>query len=395
MRLTAWEAGLMVVPMGNLQAEYQLHKADIDASIQRVVNSGQFVMGEELASFEQEFATYCGSSYAVGVGSGTAALHLAALACGVGPGDEVITVANTDIPTTMAITHAGASIEWVDTDRRTFNIDPNQIETKITKKTKAILPVHLFGNPADMDAVMDIGRRHDLIVIEDAALAVGAEYRGRKVGSIGHVGCFSLAPSKILGAYGDGGIVVTDDAQMAERLRVLRNYGHGPEMTVDDRESQGVREWRVLEEGYNERLDTLQAAIVRAKLPTLEERIERRRRTAATYDEALGELGVAVPTETSGARHVYWAYTILMENRDGAREFLAARGIATRVHYVPSLHLQPAYARLGYKPGAFPVTESNASKMLALPIFPEITQAQVQEVTTALSEFLGSRPGYA
>ncbi len=245
-----------VVPMGDLRAEYESLKTEIDSAIRRVIASGKFVFGEEVEEFEEEFARYCGARCAVGVGSGTAALHLALLALDLQPGDEVITVPNTDSPTTTAITHAGASIVWVDTDPATFTIDPTKIEEKITARTKAILPVHLFGHPADMDSIMNLARIHDLVVIEDAALAVGAKYRGRKVGAIGDIACFSLAPSKILGAYGDAGVVVTNRADVAERIRVLRNYGHSPDMKVDDRDPIGIRAWRVLEEGYNERLDT-------------------------------------------------------------------------------------------------------------------------------------------
>ena len=281
--------------MSNLRAEYDFLREEIDGAIRRVIESGNFVMGEELQAFEKEFALYCGAKYAVGVGSGTAALHLALLACDIGPGDEVITVPNTDIPTTTAITHCGAAIVWVDVDRRTFNIDPGKIEEKVTGRTKAILPVHLFGHPADMDPIMEIARRDHLLVIEDAALAVGAEYKGRKVGTIGDVGCFSLAPTKILGAYGDAGIVVTNRPAIADRIKVLRNYGEVSEVGEDAGNPLGVGTWTVVTGGFNERLDTLQAAILRAKLPTLEERITRRKDAAHRYNELLAQLDLVTP----------------------------------------------------------------------------------------------------
>jgi dTDP-4-amino-4,6-dideoxygalactose transaminase len=320
------------------------------------------------------------------VGSGTAALHLALLACGIGPGDEVITVPNTDIPTTMTITHCGAAIVWVDVDRRSFNIDPGKIEEKITERTKAILPVHLFGHPADMDPIIEIARRHDLLVIEDAALAVGAEYKHHKVGAIGDVGCFSLAPTKILGAYGDAGIVVTNQQKTADRIKVLRNYGHGLDMEENAESTLGVRMWELVAEGFNERLDALQAAILRAKLPTLEERITQRREVAHKYNEFLAGLDLVTPYEADDVKHVYRAYTILVDNREQVREYLASKDIASRIYYVPPLHVQPAYEHLGFSPGDFPVAEETAARMLSLPIFPEITDEQIAEVVSALED---------
>jgi dTDP-4-amino-4,6-dideoxygalactose transaminase len=320
------------------------------------------------------------------VGSGTAAIHLALLACGIGQGDEVITVPNTDIPTTMVVSHCGASIVWADIDGRTFNIDPGEIEDKITDRTKAILPVHLFGHPAEMDPIVEIARRRGLLVMEDAALAVGAEYKGRKVGALGDVGCFSLAPTKILGAYGDAGIVLAQDEQIADRIRVLRNYGHALEMEEGGGGITGFRTWKFEVEAFNERLDTLQAAILRAKLPTLEDRIERRRWVARRYADLLSGLDLTIPYEAPHARHVYRAYAILVDERDRVREHLTSRGIATDIYYIPPLHLQPAYRRMGLKPGAFPVAEAVAERMLCLPIYPEMTEGQIGEVVSALKE---------
>jgi dTDP-4-amino-4,6-dideoxygalactose transaminase len=381
----------MGVPMTDLRTEYYTLKGEIDEAIQRVVESGKFVMGRELEAFEEEFARYCGAEYAIGVGSGTAAIHLALLACGIGPGDEVITVPNTDLPTTATINHCGAKIVWVDVDPRTFNIDPEKIEAKITDKTKAILPVHLHGHPADMEPILDLARRHQLLVIEDACLALGAEYQQRKVGAIGDVGCFSLAPAKILGAYGDAGIVVTDQRETADRIRILRNYGHALEMELDLSGPIGMKTWKLVAEGFNERLDTLQAAILRAKLPTLEDRIARRREIAHKYDNLLAGLDLVTPYEADHVRHVYRAYIVLVKDRERVRAHLASKDIASRLYYVPPLHFQPVYEKLGFGPGDFPVAEETSAKMLSLAIFPEMTDDQISEVVSALEECIPSR----
>ena len=376
----------MRVPMSDLAAEYRSLEPLLDDAVKRVLASGRYVFGEELEAFEEAFAAYSGTRFAIGVGSGTAALHLALTAAPLAPGAEVLTVPNTDSPTAAAVTRSGASVGFVDVDPRTFCIDASSLEERITERTEAIVPVHLFGHPADLGAVQAIARKHGLLVIEDAALAVGARYDGRPVGGIGDVGCFSLAPSKILGAYGDAGIVVTNDAEIAERIRVLRNYGHAPEMVFDPDDVAGFDAWRVLEEGYNQRLDTLQAALLAAKLPTLEERISVRLAAAERYDRLLADTDVVTPYAAPDVRHVYFAYTVLLDDREAARQFLAARGIASRLYYNPPLHLQPAYERLGLREGAFPAAESTAARMLALPIFPQITDAQVDAVAEALFE---------
>jgi len=382
----------MSVPFSNLRAEYYSLKEEIDKAIKRVIESGKFVMGRELKAFEKEFALYCGSKYAVGVGSGTGALHLALLGCGIGPGDEVITVPNTDLPTTAEISHCGATIVWVDVDPHTFNIDPNKIEAKITKRTKAILPVHLFGHPAEMDSIMEVAKRHDLLVIEDACLAAVAEYKGRKVGTIGDAGCFSLAPTKMLGAYGDGGVVITDHREVADRIKVLRNYAHSLEMESKTTELRGSTICEFVAEGFNDRLDELQAAIVRAKFPRLEERLARRREIASEYNELLDGLDLVRPYEAHQVKHVYRAYTILVGQRDRVRDHLASKGIATRVYYAPPpLHLQPVYAHLGHRKGDFPVAEEIADRMLSLPIYPQMTTHQIQEVVSALKECIPTK----
>jgi dTDP-4-amino-4,6-dideoxygalactose transaminase len=375
------------VPMSDLWAEHRSLQLEIEQALQRVIKSGIFVLGAEVEGFEQEFAAYCGATHAVGVGSGTAALQLAMLACNIGPGDEVITVPNTDIPTTAAITHCGASIVWVDVDPETYTMDPAKIVERITPRTKAILPVHLFGHPADMDPIAEIAREHGLLVIEDAALAVGTEYKGRKVGTFGVAGCFSLAPTKILGAYGDGGVLVTNDPQIAERIRILRNYGHSLQMEEEFEGSLGTREWRYDTEGFNERLDSLQAAVVRAKLPSLEDRIARRRQIAEQYRDLLAGLPVQVPRESPNVRHVYFAYAVLVDDRELVRDYLASQGIANRIHYIPPLHLQAVYRRLGFNLGDYPVVESVAQRMISLPIFPQMTDDHVQAVTSALRQY--------
>ena len=377
--------------MSDLAAEYASLQDELEAAAFRVLRSGRYVLGEEVEQFEEAFAHRVGARHAVGVGSGTAALALGLRAAGIGAGDEVITVPNTDSPTAAAISAVGASVQFADVDSRTFCLDPRSLEERITARTTAVLPVHLFGHPAEMDALGEIARRHGLLVVEDAALAVGATINERPIGTFGAVGCFSLAPGKILGGYGDGGIVVTDDPQIAERVRVLRNYGHSTDMVLDERDLRGFPEWRVLAEGSNERLDPLQAALLSAKLPTLDDRIDARRAHAARYDELLVSFRVETPLEAPRARHVYFAYTLLVDDREGARDYLASHGVASRLYYNPPLHLQPAYERLGLRAGSFPVAEATAAHMLALPVFPQLGNAQVERVASEVAAFAGPR----
>ena len=377
----------MPVPTGDLVAEYHSLQIEIDSAIRRVLERGSYVLGPELEAFENEFASYCGARHAVGVASGTAALLLALLACDLEPGDEVLTAPNTDTPTTSAITHAGGTIALVDTDPRTFNMDPERLGDAITDRTKVILPVHLFGQPADIDAIAEIAERHGAIVIEDGALAVGAEVRGKKVGTFGRMGCFSFAPGKILGGIGAGGAVVTDDAALADRIRVLRNYGHAPGLSLDPTNLLGGEGFVVLEEGHNERLDEVQAAVLRAKLPTLDDRIARRRSAAALYNTLFADAAVETPPVIEDAESVYFAYNILLDNRDEARRHLASRGVATRLYYNPLLHMQPAYGHLGKGPGSFPRAEAAASRMMSLPVFPQIADEQIRLVAEAVVEF--------
>ncbi len=374
----------MTIPLVDLKAQYLSIKDEMDAAIQRVVDSTSFILGPDVRAFEEEFARFCGVQHAVGVDSGTAALHLAFLVCDIGPGDEVITTPHTFIATIGMLGRVGARPVFVDIDPRTYNMDPARIEAAITGRTKAILPVHLYGQPAEMDPILEIADRHGLKVIEDAAQAHGAEYKGQRVGSMGHVAIFSFYPGKNLGAYGDAGAVVTDDGEIAEKVRLLRNHGRR-------------EKYEHLLQGFNYRIDTLQAAILRAKLAHLEEWNEARRRYAATYRELLSDLDLVLPYEPEHVRAVYHLFVIrlagsLLQERDALREHLKARGISTGIHYPIPLHLQPAYRHLGYKKGDFPITEECARQVLSLPIYPELTRAQMEEVAQAIKEFLESGP---
>jgi dTDP-4-amino-4,6-dideoxygalactose transaminase len=394
----------MSIPMADLKAQYLSIRDEIDTAVQRVIENSQFILGPEVDAFEKEMATYCGTGYAVGVASGTEALQLALLACGIQPGDEVITTPFTFIATAEAITQCGAVPVFVDIDPVTYNIDPKLIEAKITSKTRCILPVHLYGEPADMDPIMTIAKKHSLKVIEDCAQALGAKYpiieteahqtpviatrqstvhsaQQSKVGSIGDAGCLSFFPSKVLGAYGDGGMVVTSDAQVAEKLKMLRNHG-------------AKQKYYHLVPGFNSRLDGLQAAILRVKLKYLDKWIEQRREKAALYAQYLGKIaGVKVPHEAPGSYHCYNYYTVRLTNpkinREALQKHLSAKGISSMVYYPVSLHLQAVYTALGGKSGDFPHSESAQDEVLSLPIYPEMTEQQVREVVEAVKEFAG------
>jgi dTDP-4-amino-4,6-dideoxygalactose transaminase len=366
------------VPYLDLKAQYQSIKPEIDAAIARVLDSGQFVLGSEVAGFEQEFATYCGAAECIALNSGTSALHLALLAAGVGPGDEVITVPFTFVASVAAVLYAGARPVLVDIDSRSFTMDPAAIEAAITPRTKAILPVHLYGQPADMDPIMEIARRHGLVVIEDAAQAHGAKYKGRLVGSIGDMACFSFYPGKNLGAYGEGGAVTTSNAGHARTIRMLRDWGQD-------------RKYHHVLRGFNYRMEGFQGAILRVKLRHLEKWTEARRAVVSQYNQLLADAGVERPTEMPWARHVYHVYTLRTEDRDGLQAALQAEGIQTGIHYPVPAHLQPAYADLGYGRGAFPQSEKAATEVLSLPLYPEITDDQIQRVSQALTGLAAAR----
>jgi dTDP-4-amino-4,6-dideoxygalactose transaminase len=331
------------------------------------------VLGPEVAAFETVFASYCGVGHCIALNSGTSALHLALLAAGIGPGDEVITVPMTFVATTAAILYSGAKPVFVDVDADTWTMDPALIEAAITVRTKAIMPVHLHGLTADMDPIMAIARRHKLIVIEDAAQAHGAEYKGRRAGSLGDLGCFSFYPGKNLGAMGEAGAVVTAHSDYAERIALLRDWG-------------AETKYQHVLHGYNYRMDAIQGAVLAAKMNYVEGWTEARRDVARRYDELLARHDCRRPAPPAEYRHVYHVYAILLEDRDAAQRSLAARGIETGIHYPIPVHLQQAYRDLGYRRGAFPVAESLARRFLSLPIYPELQPTQIEAVALALEK---------
>ncbi len=366
----------MKVPFVDLQAQYRSLSAEVLPAITNVMERAAFILGQEVSDFEKDFAKFCGRKECVGVASGCDALLWAIKACGIGPGDEVITVANTYIATALAISFAGAKPVLVDCREDTYEIDPDAVRRAITPATKAILPVHLYGHPADMDPILKIAREHGLKVIEDTAQAHGATYHGRNCGAMGDVGCFSFYPGKNLGAYGDGGAVATDNPQIAELVRMYRNYGQ-PKKYYHDLI------------GWNSRLDTLQAAVLGVKLKHLESWNEARRRHAKRYGELLKDLPVVLPVESQGCRHVYHLFVIRCKDRDGLVDFLATKGVSCVIHYPVPVHLQKAYADLGYKPGAFPVTERVAKEIVSLPMYPELTEEQIGYVCESVRAFVG------
>jgi dTDP-4-amino-4,6-dideoxygalactose transaminase len=364
-----------MIPFVDLKAQYHSIKDEIDAAIARVLESSQFVLGEEVAAFEEEFAAHCGARYGIAVNSGTSALHLALLAAGIGPGDEVITVPFTFVATVAAICYTGAQPVFVDIEPRSYTMDVNQLEGAITEQTKAILPVHLYGQPADMDPILEIARRYDLIVIEDAAQAHGAEYKGHRVGSIGDLGCFSFYPSKNLGAYGEGGMVVTHSSEYARTIRMLRDWGQ-------------ERKYHHVLKGYNYRMDGLQGAILRVKLRHLEAWTEARRAHARRYEGLLADSGVQTPAVMPYSCPVYHIYAVRVPQRDALQQVLDAQGIQTGIHYPIPVHLLEAHADLGYRSGDFPCSERAASEVLSLPMYAELADEQLFTVSNALRDSL-------
>lgn len=365
---------MMNVPFVDLHAQYVTIRDEIQAAVSEVLENGWFILGRHVESFEEKFTEYCGSGQAIGVGSGTEALHLALRACGVGQGDEVITVANTFIATALAIDYTGAMPVFVDVDPVTYNIDVTQVEARITSRTKAILPVHLFGQPADLEPILALSEAYGLYVIEDACQAHGATYKGQPVGTIGDIGCFSFYPSKNLGAYGDGGLLLTRDPALAEQARLLRNYGQ-------------MRKYFHCIRGYNSRLDELQAAVLEVKLPYLDEWNDMRRRIAARYDAGINAPHVTLPGTGEDVRHVYHLYVIRTPYRDALCEWLSGRGIRTQIHYPVPIHRQAAYKYLGLPSGTLPVTERVCDEVLSLPMYPELTDIQVDWVIESINTF--------
>ncbi len=363
------------IPCADPRRQYLLHKQEIDAAITRVLESGWYILGSEVAAFEDEFGKWLGNGiHATGVGSGTEALHLALAACGVKPGDEVITVSHTAVATASAIVLAGARPVFVDIDPETFTLAPRHLAGAMTPATRAIIPVHLYGRTADMDAIMDFAEGHGLRVIEDCAQAHGATYRSKRAGTMGHAAAFSFYPTKNLGALGDGGMVVSRDPEISEQVRLLREYGWRERFVS-----------RV--PGWNSRLDELQAAILRVKLQYLDREIAERRRIAATYDRELAASEVETPFAASRNGHAYHLYVIRCNHRDRLREHLAARGVGTGIHYPAPIHLQPAFKDYAPATGVLEHTERAAGMILSLPMFAGLTDEEVARVTAAIGEF--------
>ena len=360
-----------MIPLVDLKAQYRQIKPEIDAAIARVLDSTQFVLGPDVLEFERRFAEYCQGEHCIAVNSGTSALHLALLAAGIGPGDEVITVSMTFVATTAAILYAGAKPVFVDVDPQRWTMNPDLIEAAVTSRTKAIVPVHLHGRMVDMDPVLDIARRHRLTVIEDAAQAHGAEYNGQRAGTLGDIGCFSFYPGKNLGAYGEGGAVVSNRADLAHRVRMLRDWG------------QEAKYHHVLP-GYNYRMDGIQGAVLNVKMNYIEAWTEARRTIAGIYDKMLADTPCQRPAPSPNERHVYHVYAVALDRREEVQAALGAAGISTGIHYPIPVHRQKAYAGLTACPFPLPVTESLATRLLSLPIYAEIDPDRVADVAGGL-----------
>lgn len=367
------------VPFVDLKTQYSAISGEIGGSVSEVLQDCDFILGAKVRAFEGEFAAYCGSLYSLGVSSGTEALHLALRALGIGPGDEVITQANTFIATALAISYTGAIPVFVDIAEETFNLDPELLERAVTSKTKAIIPVHLYGRTGPIDEIRDLAARHNLSIVEDACQAHGAIYDGKagqaRAGTLGDAGAFSFYPGKNLGAYGDGGAITTDNAELYAKLRMLRDYGQ-------------VVKYHHQVEGYNSRLDTIQAAVLSVKLKYLDRWNALRFQHAARYTELLSGIPEVVSPQLCEG-HVYHLYVVRAQERNGLAEFLNSRGIATGIHYPVPNHLQPAFGRLGYGKGSFPVTERLSEEILSLPIFPELRYGQIRHVADTIKDFYG------
>ena len=368
-----------LVPFLDLTRQYKRIEDEILTAQRRVLEKGRFILGEEVSAFEEEFSHYCGVQYGVGVGSGTDALFFALKAAGIEEGDEVITVSHSFIASTIAISMTGAKPVFVDTDPETYTMDPSKLEYLLKKRkrrnrVKAILPVHLYGQPAEMEALLKIANRYHLFLIEDACQAHGAEYQGRKAGSFGLLGCFSFYPTKNLGAYGDGGMVLTDDKKLYDKIRLLRCYGE-------------KKKYEHVVKGRNSRLDEIQAAILRVKLKRLDLWNGERRRKALTYKRMLESTEVVCPVENEQARHVYHLFVIRTKRRNALQAFLKEKGIGTLIHYPTPIHIQKAYRELGYRKGDLPVTEKHAQEVLSLPFFPELTTEEMGKVNEGIKSF--------
>jgi len=364
----------MQVPFLDLKSQYQSIKDEVAIAMQGVLDTCSFIGGEPLEAFERDFAAYCGARYALGIANGTDALHLVLRGLGVGPGDEVITTANSFIASASSIVMAGARPVFVDADSAIYTIDPEAIEAAITPRTKAIIPVHLYGQPANMRPIMEIAERYNLLVIEDAAQAHGADYQGQRVGSIGHAACFSFYPGKNLGAYGDGGAITTNDPELVQRLSELRDHGR-------------ISKYEHAIVGYNSRLDSIQASILSVKLRYIDAWNRRRQQVAAWYRAALQGSDLVLPEVRPGSAHIYHLYVVRTNDRSALQRHLAEAGVATSIHYPLPLHLQPAFRDLGYHAGELPNIEAATGQILSLPMFPELTQEQVEWVAAAILAF--------
>jgi dTDP-4-amino-4,6-dideoxygalactose transaminase len=362
----------MKIPLVDLKAQYASIKPDIDAAVQHILDETDFIGGRAVTEFEKSFAAYCGTRSAVGLANGTDALQLSLLALGVGKGDEVITAVNTFIATSEAISATGARPVFIDNDPQTYTIDVRKIEEKITPRTKAIIPIHLYGQPAAMDSINEIAARHNLVVIEDAAQAHGASFKGKTVGTLGRLACFSFYPGKNLGAYGDAGAIATNDEALADKVRMLANHGR-------------LKKYEHEIEGYNSRLDTLQAAILSVKLRHLRAWTEKRQRNASAYSQLLAHAATIVtPVVHPDAMHVFHLYVVRVQQRERVQQALKDEGIATGIHYPIPLHLQPAYKYLGLPTGSFPVAERFASEIMSLPMYPELSADQIAFICDTL-----------
>jgi dTDP-4-amino-4,6-dideoxygalactose transaminase len=364
----------MRIPAEDLTRQYREIASEIRQVLDEVLPTGRYTLGPAVAAFEQEWAAYCSAAFSVGISNGTEALHLALLAAGVAPGDEVITVCNTYIATAFAVTYIGANPVFVDVDPVTYNMDPRAVDAAVTHRTRAIVPVHMYGQPVDMDPILAIARRHGIAVIEDAAHSHGAAYKGRKTGGLGDIGCFSFYPTKVLGCFGDGGAITTSRQDYLAEVRRLRYMG------------QRVKHVHEIL-GYQQRLDEIQAAVLRVKLRHLDRWIATRRRWAALYDDLLADLPVTVPKVAPANTHVYYLYTIRAERRDALMAHLTEQGIGTQIIYPTLVPFQTAYSGLGYLPGQFPVAEVAVREILCLPVFPELTEDEVRLIAAAVRTF--------
>ncbi len=365
---------ILSVPFLDLKRQHNQIRKEINQAYDRVFDASAFVLGKEVSNFETEFASFCESRFCFGVSSGTSALEIALQSLEIGPGDEVITAANTFIATALAIHSVGAKPILVDCDERSHTIDTKEMEAKITSKTKAFIPVHLYGQLANMQSITDLAKKHNLFVIEDACQAHGAEQENKKAGSLGDTGCFSFYPGKNLGAYGDGGALVTNNEALAEKFVLLRNYGQ-------------KEKYVHLIKGQNSRLDSLQAAFLRVKLAKLDGWTEQRRQVALAYNKLISNAKIRLPEEINGNKHVYHLYVIRCNERDKLQAYLTGKGIVTLIHYPLPMHLQPAFKDLGHKEGAFPVTEMLSKEILSLPMYPELTTQEIEYVAEAINKF--------